>query len=261
MPNLEVFNFGLPGTGLDQHYLVYQEYAQNIDHDLLIIAVYIENIWRVGSRYRYFANDAGEYVLYEKPYFAIIDGTLRLRGVPPSKLPINPEDLSEDEKRWICQRERFPRLKKLFVRLRRNRLFNNLVVKSGVKDRALAMLGYQPVTEYGNAKNAAWLIMQALIAKWITGHRKPVALIPIPVHHYLYEISSPHFYQMRLRSATEAAGGIFVDPLPELMQHALEERRKFYFPGDGHLTKAGHEALARAIAPKISAILANSKSP
>src|SRR3954462_14588259 len=57
LPNLEVYNFGLPATGLDQHYLIYQEYAQHIVHDLLIIAVFVENVRRVGSRYRYFLNE------------------------------------------------------------------------------------------------------------------------------------------------------------------------------------------------------------
>jgi len=259
VPNLEVFNFGLPGTGLDQHYLIYQQYAQSIDHDLLVIAVYIENIRRVGSRYRYFANDVGEHVLYQKPYYALREGRLELLGVPPSKLPIDPNALSEEERRWICMRERFPKLKRLFVRLRQHRLFDDLIVKSGVKDKVLALLGYKPVIEYENPRNAAWLVMQALIAKWITGHPKLVALMPIPIHQYVYGVSNPRSYQMRLRSATERAGGIFIDPLPSRVQYTLEERKTFYFPVDGHMTKAGHEALAKAIAPTISSLLMDSK--
>jgi lysophospholipase L1-like esterase len=51
------------------------------------------------------------------------------------------------------------------------------------------------------------------------------------------------------------AGGTFLDPLLALRSHPAKERRTFYFPGDGHLTKAGHEALARAIAPGLAALL------
>ena len=46
MLNIEIFNFSLPGTGTDQHYLVWKDYASRIDHDLVIIAVQVENIRR-----------------------------------------------------------------------------------------------------------------------------------------------------------------------------------------------------------------------
>ena len=44
IPRLEVYNFGLPGTGTDQHYLACAELGQSIEHDALIIAVWVENI-------------------------------------------------------------------------------------------------------------------------------------------------------------------------------------------------------------------------
>jgi len=255
VPSLEVYNYGLPATGLDQHHLVYQEYARNIDHDLLMIAVFVENIRRVGSRYRHFLNDQGERVLYAKPYYLLRDGQLELRGVPPPKLPVNPDTLSEENRRHIFSRERFPRLKRLFNHLRRYPRWEALVIKNGLKDRALGMLGYQPIKEYDNPRNPAWLVMQALIARWIKGHKAPVVLMPIPLHHYVYEIASPRSYQTRLRAATEAAGGTFLDPLPALRGRPLEERKTFYFPNDGHLTRTGHEALATAIAPAIASLL------
>lgn len=260
VPNLEVYNYGLPATGLDQHYLIYQEYAQNIDHDLLVIAVFVENIRRVGSRYRYFVNDEGERVLYGKPYYILRNGQLELRGVPPPKLPVDPDDLSAEDRRHIFVTERFPKLKRLFNRLKRHQIFDDLAIKSGLKDHALAMLGYQPIKEYENPENTAWRVMQALITRWIDGHRKLVVLMPIPLHHYVYEVASPRAYLTRLSSATEAAGGTFFDPLPALVQYDLKERKMFYFANDGHLTKLGHEALAKAMAPSISALLANAKA-
>jgi lysophospholipase L1-like esterase len=254
---LEVYNFGLPATGLDQHYLVYREYAQDIEHDLLVIAVFVENIRRVGSRYRYFLNDQGERVLYAKPYYTLHDGQLELHGVPPAKQPVDPATLSEEERGHIAAVERFPRLKRLFHRLKRRQWFDDLAIKSGLRDRMLAITGYQPIKEYGDAANPAWLVMRALIDTWIRNHPKPVVLMPIPLHHYVYGLSSPRDYQARLRTAAEAAGAAFFDPLPALVKPPLEQRRMYYFPGDGHLTKAGHEALAGAMAPFISALLAH----
>ena len=256
---IEVYNFGLPATGLDQHYLVYREYAQNIEHDLLVIAVFVENIRRVGSRYRYFLNEQGERVLYAKPYYTLHDGPLELHGVPPPKRPVDPAALSGTDRGYISAVERFPRLKRLFHRLKRQPWFDDLAIKSGLKDRLLAIAGYQPIKEYENPANEAWLVMRALIDTWIRNHPKPVVLMPIPLHHYVYGLSNPRAYQARLRSAAEAAGGAFFDPLPALAKPSLEERHSYYFPVDGHLTKAGHQALAGAMAPCISALLADAK--
>lgn len=256
VPDLEVYNYGLPATGLDQHYLIYREYAQDIEHDLLVIAVFVENIRRVGSRYRYFIDDKGERVLYAKPYYTLHGGGLELHGVPPPKRPLDPAALAAEDKRYIFALGRFPRLKRLFERLSRQRRFEDLVIGSGLKDFTMAMLRYQPIKEYDDPGNAAWLVMQALIAKWIEGHPKPVVLLPIPLHHYVYGFSSPRSYQARLRSATEAGGGIFLDPLPALLKYPLEERKTLYFANDHHLTRAGHETLAKVIAPSISTLLA-----
>jgi carbamoyltransferase len=260
VPDLEIYNFGLPATGLDQHYLIYKEYAQDIDHDILVIAVFVENIRRVGSRYRYFLDEDGNRILYAKPHFRLHNGELELQGVPASRQPVELSSLSLEDQSYISAVERFPKLKRLFNILRRDEWFHDAFIKTGIKDKALAMLGYQPIKEYDNPKNEAWLVMQALIAKWIKNHPKPIVLMPIPMHHYVYQIANPQPYQQRLRAATESAGGRYFDPLPGLCNYTLEQRRSFYFPFDGHLTKAGHEALALAIAPFISEFFAKRKA-
>ena len=255
-PDLEVYNFGLPATGLDQHHLIYQEYAQDIEHDLLVIAVFVENIRRVGSRFRHFIDDRGERALYAKPYHRLAEGRLELCGVPPPKLPVDAESLSEEDRRYIFTRERFPRLKQLLKTASQNPRLNRWVVESGLKDQALKFFGYQPIKEYDNPKNEAWLVMQALIESWIRNHPKPVVLMPIPLHHHIYGLVSPRAYQQRLGHATAEAGGTFFDPLPALMAAPIEVRKTYHF-ADGHLTKAGNEALARAMAPMLARHLPN----
>ena len=256
IPNLEVFNYGLPATGLDQHYLIYQEYARQVEHDLLVIAVFVENVHRVGSRYRYFTDDEGHRVLYAKPYFTLNDRQLELHGVPPPKRPVDPAELSaQDSKHIFTLGGKSTGLKSVVQRLRQHRRFASLAIDSGLMDFLMKVLRYQPIKDYSDPDNASWLVMQALIAKWIGDHPKPVVLMPIPLHHYVYGISSPRAYQVGLRSATEAAGGAFVDPLPALMQRPLAERKSLYFRNDHHLTKAGHEAVATAVAPALAALL------
>src|SRR5215470_9759318 len=41
--DLEIFNYGLPATGTDQHYLTYLDCA-NVEHDLTIIGLHVENV-------------------------------------------------------------------------------------------------------------------------------------------------------------------------------------------------------------------------
>ena len=256
VPHLEVYNYGLPATGLDQHYLIFKEYARGVEHDLLVIAVFVENVRRVGSRYRYFVDDKGRRVLYAKPYYTLREGRLELQGVPPAKLPVDPDTLAKEDKRHIFMFERFPGLKRIYNRLGKHRMFRDLFVDSRLKDNALALVGYQPIKEYDNPRNPAWLVMQALIGMWIRSNPKPVVLMPIPLHHHVIGIASPRAYQERLRLAAESSGGRFFDPLPAMMARPLAERKALYFPGDGHLTRMGHEVLASAMAPDIAALLA-----
>ena len=103
-PNVEVYNFGLPGTGTDQHYLVYKEIAKNFEHDLVIIAAQVENIRRVAAHHRLSQTAEGENVLLAKPYFELNQtGDLELKNIPVPKEPLKPEDLPEEERNFVDQ--------------------------------------------------------------------------------------------------------------------------------------------------------------
>ena len=62
IPNSEVYIFGLSGTGTDQQYLIFKEFAKAIEYDLVIIGVMVENINRIITRYRPYKSENGNIV-------------------------------------------------------------------------------------------------------------------------------------------------------------------------------------------------------
>ena len=146
---LEVFNFGLPGSGTDQQYLAHQTFAKEIDHDLLVIAVLVENIRRVASHYRYYENDKGEMLMFAKPFYELENNELVLKQCPADKKPIEEKDLPDSEKKTIDTGGRFHFLRKL-------------VIKAGVKELVQKNVRYQPVPEYNNPNNPVWLVMRKI---------------------------------------------------------------------------------------------------
>ena len=104
MPNIEVFNYGLPATGTDQHYLTYLDFA-DVDHDLLIIGLHVENIGRVAHRFYPFLDSDGKEVIYAKPYYSIEHGELVLHHVPVPKATMTKTTISADDAPyvdWVC---------------------------------------------------------------------------------------------------------------------------------------------------------------
>ena len=81
--DIEALNFGVPAYGVDQMYLRYKQEAPKYDGDLVILAIYLDDIPR---NYRSF-------YFYPKPKFEIVNGKLELTNSPV----ISPEDLRKKE--------------------------------------------------------------------------------------------------------------------------------------------------------------------
>jgi len=242
IPGIEVFNFGLPGTGTDQHYLAYQEYAAGLEYDALVLGVLVENILRVKARYRIYQNDQGDEVIYAKPYFELDHGRLVLRQSPPPRKPLTEAELPPEERESVDRGGRYHTLRRVVKRL-------------GLRDLAQRLTHYQPYPEYNDPMDPAWLVMQAILTQWIGGQDRPVLLVPIPFYQYVEQTSDPAAYQERFREVAAATGCSLHDPLPDLWRHSQEARRGFRFTRDPHLTAAGHQALAESLAPALSRLL------
>jgi GDSL-like Lipase/Acylhydrolase family len=238
VPQLEVFNFGLPGTGTDQHYLAYQEFARELDHDLLILGVTVENITRVGARFRPYIDEHGDTVIYAKPYYVLENNGLELRNVPVAKQPLSKSDISGEDTNYVDWGMPFANLRKLAKTL-------------GLRDLAQKVTHFQPVPDYREANNPKWLVMRAILEEWIRQSRVPVIVMPIPLFPFVEGTSDPSAYQARFRELAAVTGCILHDPLADLRNYSPGERRSFRFEKDVHLTPAGHAALAASLAPVV----------
>ena len=209
---------------------------------LLVIAVLVENIRRVASYYRYYKNDQGKKLVFAKPFYELVNNELILRQCPPAKEPIEENDLPNSEKKKIDTGGRLILLRKL-------------AVKAGIKDLAQKIIKYQPIPEYNSATNPVWLIMRKILENWIIQHQKPVILMPIPLYQHVEETCDASAYQDRFQELSESTGCILHDPLIDLLKYTPEQRRKFRFERDIHLTPEGHEAIAASVAPVVKKIL------
>ena len=152
---LEVYNFGLPGTGTDQHFLAFEEFARDVEYDLAIIAVLVENIRRVAARYRASRDRAGNVSLVAKPFFTLSGDRLELGHVPVPKRPLR-EDEVTDESEYVDRGGRLEPLRRMVRRL-------------GLKDVVQRATRYQPVPAYDDRENRDWRLMRAILRRWISG--------------------------------------------------------------------------------------------
>ena len=240
--SVEVYNFGLSGTGTDQQYLCYREFAKDIEADLLVLGIYVENIRRNVAHYRPFLDNDDVVRYYPKPWYELSgDGSLRLNGVPLSRYPSNPSALPYSERATIDRSGRYVRLRR-FVR----KLGNNPVQIIQRLSR------YQPLPNYSNAQNYDWRLMHAIVNLWANNVSIPVLLFPIPIHQYVENTANPRPMRTRFQELAEVSSCHLIDPLPDLWLRSTADRRQFRFENDSHLTKSGHEALALVLSKSIS---------
>ncbi|MBI4514606.1 MAG: SGNH/GDSL hydrolase family protein [Deltaproteobacteria bacterium] len=235
--DLEVYNFGLSGTGTDQQYLIFRQMAADIEHDLIVISVFVENIRRVTARYRPWVTHDGEVLVFFKPYFQIDDdGHLRLHHVPVPKGPIRPAVLPRSEWRHFDQGGRLTWLRDTVNRL-----------GPGAKDLVQRLTRYQPLPAYGQSNSPAWQLMKRILAQWITEATVPVVICPIPLSQHIDETASAASYRARFGELHGPPLVTVHDPLPAFHHFSRSERSQLRFRQDPHFTAAGHRVLAESL--------------
>jgi len=242
LPHLEVYNFGLSSTGTDQQYLAWREFARDIEHDAVVIAVFVENVRRVVAHYRPHRDAAGRERLYAKPYFTLEGSELRLHQVPPAAEGMDLEQLPLAERGAVDTGGRFA-------------LLRGLVSALGAKEAVQRMTRYQPLPAYDDPDSPDWRLMRAILAQWIGALKRPVVLMPLPLPQHLDQVCDAAPYQARFAELARETGCTLHDPLPDLLAYDKTERRAFRWETDIHFTPSGHQALARSLGPVLARVL------
>lgn len=239
-------NFGLPGTGTDQQYLVFREFARDLEYDLLMICPLVENIRRVVSRYRLIISREFSRPGYlAKPYFEHVDGQLVLRHVPVPKGVFDKIDLPPEDLQYVDDAGPHAALRGLVDTYLRP-------FKSAIQ----ACAAYQPVPEYDSPNNPVWLLMKMIFPQWVSENGDhPVLICPIPLYHHVEGLAPAERYRERFQELSNLKGVTVYDPLPRFQAESPEDRRRYRFKKDAHLTPYGHRVLADALRPIVAQFL------
>lgn len=241
----EVYNFGISSTGTDQQYLAWREFAPGIEHDVVVIAVFVENVRRVMARYRPHRDSSGRYRIYAKPYYTLEQDLLQLHHVPPPAAPLELDDMPEEEQAAVDAGGRFPLLRKM-------------VTAIGAREALQRLTHYQPVPEYDSPDTKGWRLMRAILTQWVRALNRPVVLMPLPLPQHIDETCDASGYQARFAELAAELGCTLHDPLPDFLRHSKAARRRFRWETDIHFTPEGHRVLADSLAPVLENLLRSS---
>lgn len=248
-PGLEIYNYGISGSSPDQQLLAYQGYA-DVEHDLLILALNVENIRRVSRRIILSTDVDGNEVYCAKPYFELHHGELILHNVPV------PKDIWTDQSLPPEQRAHVYSFKEtnLFSRDDKTRLriagaFGPL--RNPIKKIAMSIAKYQPLPDYDTPDKPEWVLLRKILETWVQTSPAPVLLVLLPHYAHLLGSSDPTNYQMRFREFADLTGCCLYDPLPEFLKRSIGERREYWSDSYGHFSARGHEAIANFLSPVI----------
>lgn len=234
---ITVSNVAVPGHGPDQNVLQLERSGLP-QADLILWCIAVHTIDRIQTDKRFTIDHEGRLWRVDRPHFALTtDGELELHGVP---VPEVGDELTEDP----------------FPQIRSSIAAACAPIAATLRSRLVTVLGPYlkpaPDPDYRDEASPGWSLLSALARRF---HRSaggvPVVIVPLPTVRYLAEDNERHF-QRRFAELEQPAAGLHVLDITTAMRRAPRaERRGFCYRSDGHYTKAGHRAVAAALAEQM----------
>ena len=251
MLGAEVYNYGLSGSGSDQHLLIFREFAHDVERDLIVICVQIDSIRRIEVSHREsIERPTGRRVLVAKPYFTLDNGNLVLHHSPvPRERPvvgaIDTRVTESDSQGWkeaaIKAYRENPHLSYLRKWVRTD--------LQHVKSEVMRLSGAQPYPEFKSQDTAGWQLMRAILEQFVReAAPTPVLIVPIPTYEFYLHGVKP-VYQRFFEGLADPRRGVHVlDVSTPLLSESWETRQKYSFKVGGHFTPFANERVGRLMA-------------
>ena len=254
----EVYNFGLSGSGTDQQYLIWKNYAQNIEADLIVLGVLVENIERNRVAYRESINPfTKKNVLIPKPYFQINENKLNLKNHPVSRTIPNLQDVDPQMVQWVIPKgqEMIYKAVNLWRKSKIIKPINDNFRPFLDRFRSfLIKTAYQPYKDYNKSNSKGYLLMKRILSEFINSvHPIPVIILPIPTYHYYADGAKP-IYKNFFNNFHNPKKNIHVlDLLKEIKFLDYKKRQSLCFEEDkGHFCQLGHKVISNYLTKEIS---------
>lgn len=250
--DVEVYNYGLSGSGTDQQLLIFEEYAREVEADLIVLGIMVENIQRIQVGHRESIDRVtGKRVLVPKPYFILDGNHLCLQQVPvPMERPEfdTIKEASNGRGHWLDRGievyRRLPWLKSV------GESFEAGAKK--VRGHLFRQTRFQPYPGYTSADHDGWRLMRALVERFHAGASPiPLLVVPIP-NYYFYLYGVKPLYQDLFNSLASPERGLHVADLTARLSALPEEiRQRLSFRSDSHFSPFGHEQMAHLLKEEI----------
>ncbi|MGB2705975.1 MAG: SGNH/GDSL hydrolase family protein [Candidatus Omnitrophota bacterium] len=242
-PDTEFVNFGLEGTGTDQQFLIFREYASVFEYDAVLLCPFVENIRRNTARYRLTVDLKSErWILTPKPRLEQKpDKTWGWTGIPvPRKRPFydeaSPDILKDTDFGGSDMNRKFSDTLKAAL--------SRILEKTNTKGFLYSLIKYEPYGEYRDPSSGAWQNMKTILAEFtkLVNDKKFIVAPLVPYSFLRYNLASTY----RVRFSEE--NPYFFDILPYLKDLSPENCKRCFIPDDCHFSSFGHERVAKALA-------------
>jgi len=251
-PNLDVMNFGLPGSGTDQQLLIYEEIAKRFGADAFIFAPTTHNILRnllslypMGQRTQTGGVADVQTRYWSKPYF-----TLNSEGLELHNQPVPNEILSEADATKLVSKEaqlraKYEKVYGLMPRWLRKTSFLELLIR---KTQYASQ-----ISEYES--NSSWLLMKSILERFREDvDPKPVFFVPLPTYRVFGRGTSSAYLNRFAELHDPSRNSFVVDVLPYFMRLSRDDRlrRITYISDYIHYSALGNRIIADAISDAIA---------
>jgi len=254
--DVEVQNYGVSGSGTDQHLLIYRKFGRQVETDLVMICVQIDSFHRIQVSHRpSIDRTTGQRVLVPKPYFEWQNGEIVLRHVPvPKDRPIDEGRLDvaagKEEASW------YRKLHEAYLKIPGLKTIRHLPQLEDMGSRAISQLhrltDKHPYPDIVSAGTPGWMLMSAILRRFIAEVKPlPVVIVPIPTEDFYLHGVEP-VYQRLFETLEDRGAGIHVfDVTKPLVNLPWKARQTLTFNFGGHFTPPANRLVAETMAAEI----------